>query len=110
MKEKRKYPRYDQAFDVRYCTGGIASFESTSSTKNVSKTGVRLSISRLLKSGDTLRLMLFPPDDVNAPVQALGKVVWTREAGQFDLDAGVQFTKIAENDANRLVVARATAS
>jgi hypothetical protein len=104
MLEKRRFPRYDKEVEVRYSTGGIASVESTSLTKNISRSGIRMPVSRLLKKGDQLRLTLSAPSRDSSHIYATGRIAWTREAGQFELDAGLEFTKIDPRDSERLVM------
>ncbi len=103
MIEKRRYPRYDKRLAVRYSTLGLASVESSSVTRNVSKAGVRLQISRLIKKGDAIKVEIAPLDQQSSPITATGKVVWTREDNGFELDAGLRFTNISPADAQRLI-------
>ena len=103
MIENRKFPRYNKRLEVRYSKIGIAPIESCTITKNVSRTGVGLRLTRLVKKGDTLKLEFYPPATQNPPIQAIGKVIWTHEGGQFDLDAGLEFTRINPADAGKLV-------
>jgi hypothetical protein len=103
MVENRRFPRYNRRLDVRYSKVGLAPVESSSFTKNVSRSGARLQISRLVKKGDTLKLEFYEPEKKESPIRAIGKIVWTREGGQFELDAGLQFTRIDPIDAGRLV-------
>jgi hypothetical protein len=89
---------------VRYSTPGLTSIESGSVTKNVSQSGLRFQISRLLKEGDALNLLIASPRKGDGPIRAAGRIVWTRESGKFDLEAGLAFTKIDSRDAARLVM------
>ena len=105
MRERRRYPRYDTALEVKYSTKGNASIESYTVSKNVSRIGLRLPLTRLIKEGDILDLDI-KTDAKNAPVSALGKVVWTRTINRpapLELDAGIEFVKINPIDAGRLV-------
>lgn len=103
MIEKRRYPRYDKKLNVEYSTLGLASVESSSVTKNVSKAGLRLQLSRLIKKGDALKIRVSPSDRSSGPITAMGKVVWTKESDSFEFDAGLRFTRISPIDAERLV-------
>ena len=103
MIEKRRYPRYDKKLELRYATLGLASVEASSVTKNVSKGGARLQVSRLIKKGDALKLEIMPSDRQSPPIAAMGRIVWTKEGGGFEVDAGLRFTKISPSDAARLV-------
>ena len=103
MIERRQYPRYAKRLEVQYSTLGLASVESSSVTRNVSKAGLRLQLSRLIKKGDALKIKISPPDQSSSPITAMGKVVWTKESDSFEFDAGLRFTKIAPADAERLI-------
>ncbi|MFH1752713.1 MAG: PilZ domain-containing protein [Candidatus Omnitrophota bacterium] len=103
MLENRKYPRYDKDLEVRYSTVGLTAIESESVTQNVSQSGIRFHVSRLIKAGDALNLLINSPGKGESPIRASGKVVWTRESGKFDVEAGLAFTKIDSRDASRLV-------
>ncbi len=82
---------------------GIGRIESCSLTKNISRSGMRLQVSRLVKKGDTLSLAISSPEKKDPAIEAMGRIVWTRESGDFELDAGLEFTKIDPHDAGRLV-------
>ena len=104
MEERRRFPRYDCAFEVRYSPQGDAK-ENYTVSKNVSRGGIRLPVSRIVKNGDTLKLDI----DINQKrgrVFAIGKVRWLKEISRpspLGLDAGLEFTKIDSLDVERLV-------
>lgn len=107
MIERRRFPRYDRNFNVSYSTQGLAAIESLSSSKNISQCGIRMPISRIIKSGDLLRIEI-DLKDKKPPVSIVGKVIWTRNfALQSPLksDAGIEFARVAPADTERLAQA-----
>ncbi|MFA5147041.1 MAG: PilZ domain-containing protein [Candidatus Omnitrophota bacterium] len=104
MKERRRFPRYDHAIEVRYSTPGIAAIEGYTVSKNISRVGLRMPITRIVKEGDVINLDI-EPKHKEGPVSATGKVVWTRpinRLARLEMDAGVEFIKIDHSRANRL--------
>ena len=105
MEERRRFPRYDCAFEVKYSTQGNAEIEGHTVSNNISRGGIRVPISRIVKTGDTLKLDI----DINhkrGRVLALGKVRWIRNIvrpSPLELDAGLELIHIAPQDAERLV-------
>lgn len=105
MEERRRFPRYECTFEVKYSTQGNAAIESYTVSKNVSRHGIRLPVTRILKTGDTLKLDI-DTNDKKGGVSAIGKVKWTKSVTRpapLELDAGVEFTRIAPQDAERLL-------
>lgn len=105
MEDRRMFPRYDCAFEVRYSTQGNAEIEGHTVSNNISRGGIRFPISRIVKTGDTLKLDI----DINhkrGRASAIGKVRWIKKIGRpspLELDAGLEFIKIDPQDAERLV-------
>lgn len=105
MEERRRFPRYECAFEVRYSTLGNAAIESHTVSRNISRVGIRMPVSRIVKSGDTVKLDI-DANDEKGRVSAMGKVVWTKNITRpspLELDAGLEFTKIAPQDTERLL-------
>ncbi len=105
MEERRRFPRYECAFEVKYSTRGNATVESHTISKNVSRGGIRLPVSRIIRTGDLLNLDI-DTNDKKLRVSAIGKVRWTNSIGRpapLEFDAGVEFTKIDTRDAEKLV-------
>ena len=104
MRERRRYPRYDTALEVKYSTKGNASIENYTVSHNVSRTGIRLPLTRLIREGDLLDLWI-KTNNEKGPVAALGTVAWTRpikRPAPLEIDVGLEFIKINSNDACRL--------
>gem|GEM_PF-3004092 len=90
---------------MRYCTRGIASIESTSTSLNISRKGIRLHLSRIIKIGDILELDIDPADK-KGPVSAIGRVVWTSgssDVSEFEQDAGIEFKRMDPSEVERLL-------
>ena len=105
MEERRRFPRYEAAFEVKYSTKGTAGIEGYTVSKNISRVGLRLPVSRIVKHGDTLNLAI-DANDKRGHVPAVGKVVWVKSIARrapLELDAGVEFTKLNPQDAERLL-------
>ena len=95
MEERRRFPRYECAFEIKYSTQGNAVIECHTVSKNISRVGIRLPLSRIVKHGDTLNLTI-DSNDKKGHVSATGKVVWVKDImrrAPLELDAGVEFTK-----------------
>ena len=104
MKERRRFPRHEASLEVRYATPGNVGIEGYTVTKDVSRVGTRLPITRIIRQGDILNLDI-DPNDHKGNISALGRVVWTRpieRPAPLELDAGVEFIKINSSDADRL--------
>jgi hypothetical protein len=105
MEERRRFPRYDFELEVKYATKGIASVEGYTLTKNISKVGARITVSRFIKKGDVLRLEISPKES-EPPIQGYCRVVWTKNLTQptaFQTDAGVEFTNFKEDEVDQLL-------
>ncbi len=110
MKDKRRFPRYDCSFAVRYTTRGTASLESMTIAEDISRSGIRLPISRMVKAGDVLALYIYPKEESGA-ISATGIVKWIQQRPKeqkLNVDAGIQFTDIESNDADRLIPVKHT--
>ena len=105
MIERRRYPRYECSYDVDYYTYGLVSLEGRSVAEDISKGGVRLSVSKIVRKGDVLKMDIYPSSKEH-PVSARGKVRWVRKAKDalsFNVNAGIEFTSIEPNDINKLL-------
>lgn len=105
MRERRRFPRYEAALEVKYSTQGSAAIEGHSVTRNISRVGMRLPVSRIVKSGDLIDIAI-KPNGTETPISALGRVVWARKIERpapLELDAGVEFVKINSDDVTRLL-------
>ena len=104
MEEKRRFPRYCCSFKVCYATNGIACIEGNTVAKDISRGGLRLAVSRIIRKGNLLRLKIFHRGDKS--VEVIGKVKWVGDelAPSYPLvDAGVEFTRAKPSDLNELL-------
>ena len=107
MKERRKFPRYDSALEVKYSTQGDAGIEGYTVSRNVSLGGILIPVSKFIKNGDVIKLDIDTNNNGNR-VAAYGRVKWTQaitRPSPLQMDAGIEFTRIEPQDARRLVVA-----
>ena len=106
MKERRRFPRYNCSFDVNYSTIGVASIESRSVIKDISRSGVKLPVSRVVKKGDVVNLDIYTNPDLD-PFLARGRVKWIREDSSDSgpaIEAGIEFMDIRDHAINRLLL------
>ncbi len=105
MEERRRFPRYDCSLKVCYATNGIASIEGSTIAKDISKGGLRILVSRIIKKGHTLRIKISHPEKDNT-VEAIGKVRWVNEGlATYSpmIDAGIEFTRIKPSEVDALL-------
>jgi hypothetical protein len=70
--------------------------------EDLSESGVRLSSPQLL-AVDTPLLLAFEPTSWQAPIRAVGRVVWVAQPGASDQwDIGVAFTELSDGERERL--------
>lgn len=96
MEERRRFPRYEAAYEVKYSTQGNAAIESHTVSKDVSRLGLRIPVSRIVKEGNVLTLDIKPYNSGDF-VRITGRVVWTRRLTRpavLESDAGIEFTRI----------------
>ena len=106
MIERRKFPRYDCSYDVDYATSGLASLEGLSTAEDISRGGMRLSVSRIVRKGDVLKMDIYYSRK-DYPVSAKGRVRWVQEARDalpFNVDAGVEFISIESDGIDKLLL------
>ena len=105
MIERRRFPRYDCSYDVDYATDSLASLEGRSVAEDISKGGMRLPVSRIVRKGDVLKMDIYPSRK-EYPVSARGRVRWVQEARDalpFNVDAGIEFISIELDDIDKLL-------
>ena len=106
MEDKRRFPRFESAFEVEYYPQGNDSISSYTISKNVSRGGISFpALSRFVKNGDIIKLEINTNDD-KSRILAKGQVRWTRplqRSAPLDSEVGIEFTKISPNDVERLV-------
>lgn len=106
MDDKRKHPRYEKAFEIRYTHHRDTSTKHYTVSKNVSKSGICMPAASFLKAGDSLKL------DINlhgsiASVSANGKVAWIKPISRpalLGVEAGITITDIGNGELEQLLV------
>jgi len=107
MEERRKYVRLNTLVDVAYQKHQPEVEKELSLSKNISKGGICLIAYEKLKKFDLLDLKLYLPG-ARAPINAVGKVVWTEEFIIGDIstgrrfDVGIEFMKISPEDKKKI--------
>src|SRR3989338_2468746 len=107
MEERRMHQRYDSALEVKYSTPGSVGMEGYTISTNISRGGMRLPLSKFIRTGETIKLEI-ETNDRKAKVAAVGKVKWSKPISRpspLQLDAGVEFIRIDSQDADRLLAA-----
>ena len=96
MREKRRFERYQIAFDVSCIKAGGSSITSYGKTRNIGLAGVSLALNRDVNIGDTLMVILKPPIRKDKRIAALARVVWRKkQKGGIGCVCGVKFLWIS---------------
>ena len=99
--EKRRFQRYEHQLEVEYspCNNGLV--YSSTRTKNISRGGICIPcLSRLVRTGEPIKVDIYPSHESREYVSAIGEVVWTKETNGnsshagADAEAGIMFTKV----------------
>ena len=108
--EKRRFQRYYHPFEVEYSPKGNGIIYSASISKNISKGGICLPVlSRLVRTGDPIKIDIYPDNDGKDPVSLHGEVMWTRETtsaanpSSLDAEAGIRFVGSDESLIDKLL-------
>ncbi len=89
--DSRIFERIDGNLNVRYSQVlPENSEEFFTESKNLSGGGIRLSLNRGFKKGDTVRLRISVPFSSKIEVRGFGRIVWLWENTET-FDAGVEF-------------------
>ncbi len=101
--ERRKYKRVYAAFVEYSCIGEDTLKEIASFTEDVSAGGICILASEEKEKDTLLSLKIYLPDRKD-PIEAKGKVVWTRPSSflktkeKKHYDLGIEFVEIDEED------------
>ena len=103
MLDRRLYQRIDSRLSVRYSIMTKGIIETAARSENISQDGILVDLNDTFNPGTRLILEIILPEQPD-PVMASGEVVWQK---QIKTDpplyaTGIQYVKIAENDASRL--------
>jgi len=94
--EKRRHPRV--ALDIQVSGAGTM----IAHTRDVSKSGICLIGEEGLPEGKILNLQFSLPGDEET-IHAFGKVMWSRKAGDYHHETGVEFWQIDDEAREKLL-------
>jgi len=103
--ERRKYPRFPVYYDLLYKkTAESNNNKKQAIVENVSRTGVKIRTSGILKKDDELELTIYKSPNAT-PIGAHGRVVWYKESPFVygEKLAGIFFTKIGWTESGKLI-------
>ena len=101
MEEKRKFPRIERQFPIKYKDLRKTSeeFRGTMS-KNISEGGIRFRSDRCISLACRLVVELNLPE-VGKPIRAISKITWIKKLPVGDdFEVGNQFLEISREDKN----------
>lgn len=99
---KRRFPRLEASIQTEYAILDKTTVVRQGKTKDISIGGLSILTSELLAKGEFLDIKFFLPND-KIPIEAISKVVWSREAGSM-FETGIEFVKINFKDQERISV------
>ena len=105
MNERRKFPRYYCSYDVGYYTYDSTSLDERSVAEDISRGGMRISVSRLVRKGSVLKLSI-RASSKEYPISTRCKVKWVQKVGDAstpNVAAGIEFISIERNDIDKLL-------
>jgi hypothetical protein len=105
FKERRNATRYDCMMKVDYSSNGVASVYGSTVSDNVSKLGICIPVSRLVRKGSTLELVIHH-SPTSSPIHAVGRVRWTKptpEEPLYMVNAGIMFSEIDDASVEKLI-------
>ncbi len=103
--ERRRYLRYPVHYDISYREiKGPFNKKKHAIVENVSRTGLKIRFSGLLKRDDLLQLSIFKFLH-SKPINACGKVVWQKDSSLVygERIAGIFLTKIGWTETDKLI-------
>ncbi len=105
MIERRKFPRFERPFEVRYSDPKKSILQNYTISKDISKSGIRIPCSGSIQNNDILNLDI----DLNGgkpTLSAAGKVVWIRKSARpavLDLEAGLEFINVVSKEIDAFI-------
>jgi c-di-GMP-binding flagellar brake protein YcgR len=105
--DKRRFVRLNVLVDVAYSKIPPSEKEKLSVAKNIGKGGICLIAYEELRASDMLNIEMFLPEG-ERPINAVGRVAWTKEfiigdaAKGKRFDVGIEFIKIDDKDADKI--------
>ena len=106
MENKRKFPRFETAFQVKYCPEHNNRLSSYTIASDVSRGGLRIPIpSGIINKGDAINLDM-KTNDGKRHILAIGIVKWLKSINRnapLDEEAGIEFVETNPSDIDRLI-------
>ncbi len=105
MKERRKYMRLKINYKVnysRFSENGEMIYEGEAQTEDVSKSGVRLKISKFINEGVILNLKIYNTF-YEKPIDCSGRIVWMKKMTDNYFVYGLDFTRIGWIESDKLL-------
>jgi len=107
QKERRQFVRLNVLTDISYTKRMPSEVTKLSLSRNISSGGICLIVYEPLQKSDVLDLKIYLPEG-SEPINAVGKVVWTKEFVMGDspknkrYDAGIEFVEVEKKDLERI--------
>ena len=105
MNERRKFPRYYCSYDLGYYTYDSVSLRGNSVAEDISRGGMRISVSSPVRKGSVLKMSIHASSK-EYPISARCRVRWVQNTGcasGSNVDAGIEFVSIEPNDIDKLL-------
>lgn len=104
MEERRKYMRLSINYKVNYSRlseNGEMIDEGEAQTEDISKSGVRLKISKFIDEGVILNLKIYNTFH-EKPIDCSGRIVWMKKMTDNYFVYGLDFTRIGWIESDKL--------
>lgn len=103
MQDRRQYQRIDSRLSVKYSIMTKGIIETEARSENISQDGIMVDLNDTFNLGTRLILEILLPEQPE-PVMVSGEVVWQKQIKKDPplYATGIQYVKIAEDDASRL--------
>ena len=105
MEDRRKFPRFDTSFEIKYSSPTTGQLGYTISN-NISKRGLSMpALSNIAKNGDVIKLDILKKNGEGC-ISVTGRVKWVamrKRKALLDEETGIEFVDIAPADIDRLV-------
>jgi hypothetical protein len=106
MENRRRFPRFDSTFQIRYLPEGKNISSGYTISSDVSGGGLRMPASSgIINKGDILKLDMESTDGTGY-IFATGKVKWLKildKNAPLDEEVGIEFTDIHSADVDKLL-------
>ena len=111
MEERRQYVRLDTTLTIRYRVLEEPPPSTATQSLDIGGGGIRIFLKEPLKADTSIELEIFLPEE-RTSIRCQGKIVWVEEFSIYqpdtkierkELEAGIEFTKISQEDRDRIV-------